>query len=408
MKKLLFAMLACLPACQKTAPIAPVEQTAVAPEVKAEMPQKAAALVDHLQAIKLVKAPSQEETQRGLELKASFLAGERVNHEPEDAKAWLSLAAADERPSVVATALIGMMRTYRTTPRPDQELALIDDDYRTVILDRMKDSHQEVASAAILAAYKMLSLPSGPDSQVLDALIGWTQKTGDEEAKLLSQKVIAAQGLYNLAAFQKQDGTPAELKEKVIKAHIDMLASKLDSALVMALHNLNRTAYVGMPLAAQLLEALKPLEAHQNPVVAALALCTHFKATEEAARADVAKQLENLLNSTTSAFAKASLVIALAGGKRAETLQSIGKLLDSTDNPVYEMKDVIDGEFHEPISLKYGTSRLDEMGLWALKEISDGTQTPFTYPHIGPGKKGDDKRTEALKAAREWLANRKP
>ncbi len=408
MKKLLFAMLACLPACQKSAHVEPVEQTAVAPEVKAEMPQKAVALVDRLQAIKLSKAPSQEETQRGLEMKASFLAGERVNHEPEDAKAWLSLAAADERPSVVATALIGMMRTYRTTPQPDQGLTLIDADYKTVVLERMKDSHPEVISAAILAAYNMLSLPDGPDAQVVDALIGWTQKTGDEEAKLLSQKVISAQGLFNLSAFRSKDGKPAELKEKVIKAHVEMLASKQDSALVMALHNLNRTAYVGMPLTAQLLEALKPLEAHQNPVVAALAMCVHFRVTEEAARADVAKQLEKQLNSTTSAFAKASLVIALAEGKRAETLPSIGKLLDSTDNPIYEMKDAIDGEFHEPISLKYGTSRLDEMGLWALKEISDGMQTPFTYPHIGPGKKGEDTRTEALKAAREWLANQKP
>lgn len=315
-----------------------------------------------------------------------------------NARAWLHLAATHDDPKVVAAALMGMERTWSRTAKGKSKRAKVDEDYRKVVLARLKDADGAVRAGALRAT--RLLLGEKPDAEVLARIIEMIAKDSP------AGREAAMAAAFNIQDFQLAQKRAGDVKDRVVAAIAPALEASEPWLVAAALHHLARTAFPEMPQRDGLMAKARALLAHADPGVRGQAMLLAARIAKKAEHEELGSELAKGLTDPHP-HVRATAAEATGTVQYQPAVPAMVKLLDDGEKNAYVLTGytALDGEKGK-LPLGVVGNRVDESALEGLALMTKGLPKRFEYGGLS-GKDSAKKRTDAIAKAKAFFGGGK-
>lgn len=323
--------------------------------------------------------------------RALFPWSERM--EPANARRFLHLAAQDDNPEVIAAALQAMSQCWTSNPKDDKRM-LVDEDYKAVVVARLRHPDKRVQGRAMEASGPAIT-GEKPDEALIDALA--TLALEHPEAPTRYSAVVA---VARAANFQK--------REKVVQALLKALDAEETYLISTAILYMQFSAY-SLPQRSVFRDKAEALMGHEDPGVRGRAVLFMANLARGVERRAAGDKIHEMLKDPHP-YVRSTSASALAALGRLESIPRLMELLDDSERNTYTLKGFskLTGE---PGSVPHSGSAWFKVKDAALKSLELMTMAMgdvrFQYGPI-KYKTADKDIDKAVKSARRWYrANKK-
>lgn len=364
------------------------EEGQEAPAAPGEQPQGDA---PRQEAVTLSSPLSQQEAREAEGLVETLARGafpwtERAR--PENARRFVHLAATSSQPEVIAAALQAMAQSWSAGPQ-DKARPAVDQDYRAVVLARLRHSDPAVVGRAIEASVNLLS-HSPPDSEALEIILEFA--TGEIPAA----RFEALMALSRVREFQREP--------RIVEAYYQGMSDPEAFVASTAILHVQFLAY-DLPRREEFMARAQRLLGHEDPGVRGRALLFAAGLARGEEREAVGLRAEAMLVDPHP-YVRSVAASAVAALDRKVSIPRLIRLLDDQARNTYSIQGFkrLSGESGSVPHSGSAWFKVNDAALAALQALTATMgDDRFIYPKVD-SKTVDADIARGVKEARAWFS----